>query len=318
MMQNVLPQRTENILPAEPPADARISLARKLGYFSVGRLFRKRERAFSNDTLHAITRDIEVEVRKALAQTIAANSDLPQDTAIRLANDVIELAEPTLTFKDILEDQALYKIVMARSEAHHAAVAARQTLSESVTLAIGDNTMTSPAGKQSDAAEAQIDQSTLEKTVEQIAYGANASEISMGRQTFPLPIAERLVGLVSERLRNRFAESGPRLRDYADGLSAQITEGAALILGGGETDTLDLLNLVDQMKATGKLQPTLIIKAGALGEAELMYAAISRLSGLKYSAVSAAFKNAETARTLLYDVGLVPCEVDELLSAYKL
>jgi uncharacterized protein (DUF2336 family) len=315
-MDSRLPNR-DDVARLQRAADrpARTRLAEKLGLSYAARLFRPKERAVADDIVRAIARDLDVEVRRALARTIAASADLPQDVAVRLANDVIEVAEPVLRESDLLGDSDLVAIVKSRSEAHRSAIAARRRLTEPVSAAIIEHGQVPSVSTLVANAGAAIAEPSLDQAVDRFGGDARVAEAMADRAALPLAIAERLVALVSERLRARFAGDSVRARRYAEGLAAQVSEGAAVVLGGGEAETLDLLALLDRLKASGRLQPSLVLRAGRAGERELMQAAVSRLTGRSYAAVAAAFADTDSGRALLADVGLIPREIDELLPA---
>lgn len=302
-------------LQANPDAAARTALALKLGRGYARRLFGFKERVIADDIVRAIARDVEVEVRRALAQTIASSTEIPQDVAIRLAHDVIEVAEPILKESDLLDDDVLVEIVKSRSEEHRMAIAVRAAVSEPVSAAIVDIADVPVVSALVSNAGARIAEPAMGQAVDRFA-GENAVVTPLAeRAALPLAIAERLVALVSSRLKARIAGQDARLQQYAEGLSQQVSEGAAFILGGGETEVLDLIAMVDQLHAAGKLQPSLVIRAGKAGDRELMQAVVSRLTGTRYAAVADAFENPDSARRMLGEVGLVPAEIDEVVRA---
>lgn len=313
-MDDVLPSQEDvRRLKADPNPAVRRNLAMKIGRSYVHRLFGVRERAVADDIVRAIARDVEIDVRRALAQTISSSNDIPYDVALRLANDVIEVAEPILRDSDLLGDEVLIEIVNARSNDHRRVVAGRSSVSEAVSAVIVEHGDAPVVATLVGNPGARIAEPSLSRAVDRFGDENVVTTPLAERAALPLAIAERLVSLVSERLRDRFASSGLRARDYADRLTARMQEGATLILGGREAETLDLLGLVDQLQAAGKLQPSLVLRAGRAGETELMQAAVSRLAGQKISAVTSAFQDTEEAASLLNAIGLVPAEIDELL-----
>lgn len=308
-MDDVLTLRDVERLRADRSAAARTSLARKLGNGYVARLFGRSERQIADDIVRVIARDVEIEVRKALAQTIATSADFPEDVAVRLAQDVIEVAEPILTQSDLLDDDILVKIVEAHTEEHRRAIASRRAVSEVVSDAIVTHGGESSVRQLVSNEAAKISEPTLGRAVDRFGRVASVTTQLAERDGLPLGVAERLVSLVSTRLVGRLGNAGK----YADGLRRSVAEGAELLLGGGEAETLDVLALVDQLQAAGRLQPSLILRAGRAGDRALMQAAMSRLSGRKYSYVASAFADASSARRLMTEIGLVPKEIDGLM-----
>ncbi|RDE10183.1 DUF2336 domain-containing protein [Pelagibacterium lacus] len=79
---------------------------------------------------------VEVEARSHVANLLAPLERAPGSVVLRLANDVIEVAEPLLEFSTVLSDDDLIEIAEHQSEAHRVAIAGRRDLASRVGEAI--------------------------------------------------------------------------------------------------------------------------------------------------------------------------------------
>src|ERR1700712_3900702 len=75
---------------------------------------------------------VEVEARTHVAQLLAPLDRAPGMVVVKLANDVIEVAQPLLEFSNVLSDDDLIDIIGRKTEAHRMAIAGRPAVPERV------------------------------------------------------------------------------------------------------------------------------------------------------------------------------------------
>ncbi|MEO0501196.1 MAG: DUF2336 domain-containing protein [Pseudomonadota bacterium] len=250
----------------DPSASARETLARKLGRGYRARRFSAGEREIADDIVRAVARDVEIEVRKALAETISLSRDLPADVARELANDVASVAEPILRHSDVLADEDLVEVVRARSEAHRLAIAGRKRVSRVVSSSLADVGEPKVLGTLVDNAGADIDDGAFSTLIDRSADPKAMAMQVATRDRLPLATAERLIALISDRIRTRTGQA----------IDAEAQAGAALLLRGADTEGLDLMALVDRLAANKRLSAALAVRAADAGDAELALAALAR------------------------------------------
>src|SRR3954447_887280 len=124
-----------------PPPDrsphARAQVAAKFGR-QFDDLCTGSDRAVADAVLELLVRDLAVEVRQALATTVAASALLPAHVARQLAADRIEIAGPILEHSPVLSDEDLVRVVRTNAMQYALAVAGRQRLSEMVSEELVD------------------------------------------------------------------------------------------------------------------------------------------------------------------------------------
>lgn len=102
------------------------------------------ETAQFGDIMGHIVHDVEMELRKSLAERLAGVPHAPHSLIMQLANDEIAVAQPILTRSAVLQDEDLVHIAERRGQDHLRAMARRDRLSPLVTDAIvrrGDDTV---------------------------------------------------------------------------------------------------------------------------------------------------------------------------------
>ncbi len=159
------------------------------------------ERAMMFDILHRLVRDVEVSVRKHLAEVIATAEDVPKDLVTFLANDEIEVAYPVLIKSRVLEDTDLIEIIRQRTQEHQLAVSIRDGISESVSDALVDTGDEEVIRSLLENANAKIAEGTMNYLVEQAMRIDSFQGPILRREELALEQAKKLLLLVSAALR---------------------------------------------------------------------------------------------------------------------
>jgi uncharacterized protein (DUF2336 family) len=73
-------------------------------FFDTDTVLRDSERSIMTDILRHLIHDVEMRVRRALAERLAGESGAPSDLVSVLANDDIEVAHAILTQSTVLQD----------------------------------------------------------------------------------------------------------------------------------------------------------------------------------------------------------------------
>ncbi len=289
---------------ADPSPGTRRVLAEKLGRSYSGDLFSSEEREIADDIVRAVARDVEIEVRRALAESISLSRDLPADVARRLANDVAVVAEPVLLNSDMLADEDLIAVVRQRSQAHRLAIAARESVSAPVSRALSDVGEPPVLNRLVDNEGADIDADAFETLLARVPDASVVAARAATRARLPLKTAERLISLVSERLRSI-------------GIGEGALAGAARLLRGDDTEALDVMALVDRLSASARLKPSLVLRAAEAGDWELALTAVVRLTGRSRAEVNADMRDGNRQMALLRSAGHTKAEAERVAACLK-
>src|SRR6202030_3509769 len=91
------------------------------------------ERTLFDDIVERVLDDVEPLARRELAERLAAFPGAPHRVVVRLAGDIIEIAEPVLTHSPVLADDDLASLALEKSQDHLLAISRRDWLSERIT-----------------------------------------------------------------------------------------------------------------------------------------------------------------------------------------
>jgi uncharacterized protein (DUF2336 family) len=164
-------------------------------------LLTEQDRAIMVDIIRRLIHEVEISVRRKLAERLAERPDAPEDLVLTLANDEIEVAHPILLNSEVLRDPELIEIVQHRTMEHQVAIAMRPKVSEQVSDALveteNERVITTLLTNQN----ATISNNTMGHLVEQSAQIPDYQEPLINRHDLSSELAKKLYWGVSAALR---------------------------------------------------------------------------------------------------------------------
>lgn len=245
-------------LRADRSEAARAALARKLGH-GLESLVAAGQEELVSAVLGLLARDVARCVREALAETVATNPHLPRELALVLANDEITIARPVLAGSPVLEDQDLLQIVRTHATQYALAVAARSTLSQSVTEALVDTGQEEVVRAVVDNAGAAFSPTLLRRVARQWAHDPAVQERLVRRPALPFELIEQMVEAIGQRLEIDLIRSRSISTEEARELMRATRERAAIAIAARDRDERGLERSMRERRARGELVPDSLI-----------------------------------------------------------
>lgn len=238
------------------------------------------ERQIAEDIFRVMLRDASVRVRQALAESLKENPEVPHDVAASLAKDVDEVAMPVVEFSSVLTDQDLIEIVRTRDSAVQKVVAGRKGVSEDVADALADSGDEEVVATLVSNQTAKIAESTFGKVLDKFSDSELVKNPLAQRGELPIAVAERLVTLVSEQLRDHIMTHHEVSPTMAADLLLESREKATVSLLEGGQKSATVQELVDQLFDNGRLTPTLMLRALCMGDTTFFEVALAKKVGI--------------------------------------
>lgn len=277
----------------EPSLEVRAETAAKVAaVFNSDRLD-PAARTVAEEIFRLMVRDVEVRVRQALSESLKDSEIVPHDVALSLAKDVIEVAEPILTTSQVLTDADLIDIVRTRPTESRVAVAKRADVSPEVSDALVETRDEEAVATLVENPGARVAEKTFTNILDIFPDSDKIKHNMVHRPVLPVRTAERLVTMVSDRLRDRLITHHEMSPDVAADLILDSREKATLGLLTSATDRGDVDELVRQLHANGRLTPSIILRALCTGDLLFFESAMARRAGVPVS----------NAHLLIYDRG---------------
>lgn len=266
---------------SEPTAENRADAATKVSaQFASGSLSEE-ERKIAEEIFQIMVKDAEVRVREALSESLKNSNDIPHDVALSLANDVKEVSIPMLECSEVLTDEDLVEIIKSQDSDRQHAIASRVNVSEGLADTIVENS--ADAGVVATLVKnegASLQESTMDKVLDKYGENEQVNTPLAKRSQLPIKVAERLVSLVSEQVRDHLVTHHEMSKNTVMDLFFNARERAtANLINDGENET-DFVDLVDQLYENGRLTETLIFRALCLGDVIFFELAMAKLAGV--------------------------------------
>lgn len=252
-------------------------------FFSRSEWLTDRERSLMTGILRQLIHDVEIEVRRALAERLAREGRAPRELVVALANDAIEIAYPILVHSTVLRDVELIEIIHHRTLEHQLAIATRKDVSEAVSDALVQCGSVDVVKALLENESAQISQETLAYLVEQSARVDTYQNPLLRRRDLTPALARRMYRWVSATLRQYIVETFDVDPDEIEqSLAATVDELAAAAAAEPPSATAVLAR---RLADSGELDPSLLVQTLRQGEIGLFEALFSRLSGIRPASV---------------------------------
>ena len=278
---------------SDPSPNSRSDLAAKVARQFDGAVLSDSERKLAEDIIRVMARDAVLRVRQSLAENLKASPSLPRDVALMLARDVEAVAIPVLSVSTVLTDADLVEIVHSGTDAKHAAIAQRPTVSASVADALIETASEGAVAALVANEGAELGERSLTRVIDRFGHSEAVQEPLAHRSRLPITIAERLVAVVSEKLQQHLVANHELPAQVAADLILQSRERATVALFSGESDEGALERLVAQLSRTGRLTPSLLIRALCMGDVAFFETAMSHMANVPLT----------NARLLIHDAG---------------
>lgn len=267
----------------DPNADNRAAAAAKVATTFGGAALSESERKIAEDIFRVMLRDASVRVRAALSESLKENPEVPHDVAASLAKDVDEVAMPMVEFSSVLSDQDLIEIIRTKGEDMQKAVAGRAGVSEGVADALADTGNEEVVATLVGNETAHINEATYSKVLDKFADSDAVTAPLAQRGELPIAVAERLVTLVSEQLRDHIMMNHEVTPSMAADLLLESREKATVSLLSGSEKSATVQELVDQLFDNGRLTPTLMLRALCMGDTTFFEVALAKKVGIPVS-----------------------------------
>ena len=263
----------------DPSARSRAATAAKIAKSFSSEKFKPEEQVLASEIFRIMMRDAEHRVRQALAENLKDNPNVPHDVALALAADVDAVSAPILQFSTVLNDADLREILGGATPTKETAIARRVRLSAEMA-----RTVASKAGSGAVAAlmaneTAAVPDDAFDTALARFGDAKPVQGAMAHRGHLPVGIAEKLVALVSDSLREHLMVHHELPPDLAADLLLQARERATVSLALSSARE-ELPQLIERLHRNGRLTHGIILRALCTGDFDFFECAMARLAGI--------------------------------------
>lgn len=279
---HLTPADVERLL-KDPSSDARATTAAKVAHQFNRPELSPQEREIAESIVRQLMRDAESRVRQALSEHLSENPDVPRDIAVKLAEDDGDVASPMLEMSEVLTEEDLLRIVRSKSSDHQIAIAQRKTVSPEVADALVDSRNEDVVSTLMANEGADIAEPTFHKVIDTFGANERVNRSMIERSQIPISVAEQLVHIVSDNLKEHLVTRHALPADVAADLILQSRERATVSLLSGGGGPMDSIELVEHLHQHRRLTPTIILRAVCTGDLDFFEAAMARMASIPIS-----------------------------------
>lgn len=244
-------------------------------------LLSERERSMMVDILNRLVLDVELSVRKELANRLATDASAPAELVAMLARDEIGVAFGILTESAVLQDRELIEIIRHRTLEHQLAITMRGRLSEDVSDALIETRSEEVVTRLLENPGARIAPPMLAHLVDE-SKGKTAYQAPLlKRDDLTADLARRMYWWVSAALRKHIID---KYKIDPSQLDARIETTIKSLLGEGQAGNLALdrdSTVARKLRSAGAITPQLLVQTLRRGEITLFVSMFAELCGLR-------------------------------------
>ena len=240
-----------------------------------------------------MVKGVDVRVRKALADSLASNPDVPHDVALALAGDVAEVALPIIENSIVLTDEDLVEIIQTKGVDEQMAVANRSHVGEMVADALVETEVEDVVAVLVANDGAVLSENTMGKVLDDFGDSEKVNAPQASSRTVPSGVADSRVSLVAGRVKDHMVSHDEVSPEMAADLLLDCRERATISLLEPGAGSPDVMALVEQLHKNGRLTSSIIMRALCVGDTTFFEAALAMRANVP---VANAYK-------LVYDKG---------------
>lgn len=277
------PGDVERLLHDDSP-DSRVEVLEKVSSNYNQDSFAEREREIAEQIFRLLMKDATLQVREILSSRIKENPNVPRDIVLHMAHDVDSVSLPVIAASEVLSDADLVNIVDAtRDVGKLMAISQRPNVSTRVSDALVETHYPQVVSSLLGNDSAKISDRALESIIDDFRGDPAVIEAMVERKSLPITLVERLISQASDavagELKSRYKLSDEQLRGDKDGTRDDMM----LRMLRHDLDESQVIDLVQQMAASDRLNHSLVMTALCRGQLAFFTAAMAHYAGIAYA-----------------------------------
>ena len=287
-VQSIRPELTQQdihrLMKGDTP-EQRAAVAHRLCRRIALDVLSEEERGYAQEIMAILAEDAAKLVRRTLSVTLRNSPILPHDVALKLAMDIEDVAVPVLQDSPVFTDEDLIELVLSATAMKQAAIAARDSLSDTLTEVISEHGAVEAVRALSLNEGAEWTENAFDHALNRFGEDEPLQKGLISRDFIPTHIAEKMVTLVTGEVFDALVNKHELPAQVAIDLAAGTRERATLDLVEQAGRTQDLPRFVSQLNLNGRLTHSLIMRSICCGQMPFVEHALAELSGVGHQRV---------------------------------
>jgi uncharacterized protein (DUF2336 family) len=238
--------------------------------------------ALAEDILRLAVADAAVQVKQAVVDVLKDYDGLPHDMAVTLAHDIntLKIAVPVIAASAVFTEQDLLDIIDTACPHRQAAIARKSSVSEPVSDALIHSNHRNVVLALTANSGAQISDQGHHAILDRFTGDVRVTENLSLRPTLPPAFAERLIGVVSDSLKEYILHHHPVSAATTERIIQSSREKVTVRIIQPGTPTADIEQMVQHLASSQRLTDSLIVRAVCSGDVRFFEYALAARSHL--------------------------------------
>lgn len=262
-------------------ADATSALARAYLYSDLS----SGDRMAAEAAMTVLLDDPSPQVRRALAEALAASEYAPRTVLIGLCQDQLDIAEIIVERSPALLDVELVDLAATGKERLQVAIAAREMISRAVAAAVAEVGSATACLVLLENPSADLTGAALARIADRYGHLAAVRDELFAREDLPTETRQALVAKLADTLARFVAHKEWLPEDRAQSVAREACDRATVAIAAGQTPE-QVAALVRHLANTGQLTGALLLRALLSGNTQFLVDALAELSGLSSSRIA--------------------------------
>ena len=298
------------------PPGHRVDAARALARAYITSDLDEETRRAMEAAITVLLDDGSQDVRRGLAEVLGASTKAPRHVIIALTVDVPEVASLVLARSPLIIDAELVDVAAAGALPLQVAIASRPVVSGAVCAAlaeVGDRDACLALVNNSGAAIARI---SFRRLAERFGDDAGLRSAMLERGSLPADVRQMLVRRIGDALGTMMVAHSWAREERAVAVTREACDRATVALAA-ETQSDELVELVEHLRVTGQLTTGLLLRAVCAGNVGLFEAALAALARAPVERVASLVRagRINVLRAVYAKAGLPPVAFDAFAAA---
>ena len=166
-----------------------------------------------SEIMSKVAFDLEMAVRRELAERLSHTDSAPHDLITKLANDEIEVAQPVLANSTVLKNADLIEIIKRHSQDHMKVIAVREDVAKEVSHTLVEHGSDDILETLVQNKGAQMSRKTMETVIARAENSERLHKPLINRQDLPPDLMNEMFWFVSKALREEIVMKNDAIDD---------------------------------------------------------------------------------------------------------
>lgn len=290
--------KISDIYHKSPTLENKIVLCKSICDLMNHNVYEKAQAPIIFDILEILANDIQLVVRKTIAEELKENENLPHSIALKLAYDVPEIANPVLKFSNVLTEDDLYQLIDSIIETSSLrSIANRKKVSDRISTKLIETHNEDVIVDLVTNQNAFISNDNINKIVLDFKNSSPILETLIKKRSLEPSIAEKLLNFISNEMKEVLKKQYNLLDNNAQNTNAvgevvdESREKVTLDLVDNLDDKEKIINLVDHLFESERLKFSIMVKAMCRGDLFFFKYSLCKITGKQLKFIDEALKS---------------------------